>query len=76
MLSQKTDIKLSISSSTIIIDEFITRTFIDPTQTAVTQHHQQVCDTKDNLIREALIQLGWTPPPSLLHSRRGDATDA
>lgn len=39
---------------------------------AVTRHYITVVETKDKMIRDALIRLGWTPPPEgrVLHSRR------
>lgn len=39
---------------------------------AVTRHYVTLVETKDKMIREALIRLGWTPPPEgrVLHSRR------
>lgn len=30
----------------------------------VVNHYQQIVDFKDKTIREALIKLGWTPPPT------------
>lgn len=76
MLTHKTDLKLSLSGAIIVIDEYVTQASTDPAVAAVTAHRQQLCDTKDAMIRDALIALGWTPPPALMHSRRGDPTDA
>lgn len=40
-------------------------------------HYRNVLDTKERMVREALIRLGWTPPSdladmALLHSKRSD----
>lgn len=76
MLSQRTELKLSIYDDTIIIDETVTEASMNLCNELVSRRHRQVMDTKDQMIREALIKLGWTPPPDVLHSRREDATGA
>lgn len=76
MLSQRTDLKLSIHDGTIIIDETVTEASMNLRKELVSKHYRQVMDTKDQMIREALIKLGWTPPPDVLHSKREDPTGA
>lgn len=30
-----------------------------------------ICDTREQSIKEALVQLGWTPPKEKTHNERG-----
>lgn len=54
---------------------------LDDPMAPLTRHYRNVLDTKETMVREALIKLGWvrrddliaegwTPPPGILHSRR------
>ena len=33
-------------------------------QTIADQKTKEILDTKDELVRNALIEMGWTPPPN------------
>jgi hypothetical protein len=62
MLSYKAS--LSISEGAISIDETEGGQYlIDPVRDAYRRHARLVMDTRDKAVREALIKLGWTPPP-------------
>ena len=79
MNKRTVELKASIQGASILIDEMIHEPCTDVLQGAAQRHYRQVLDTKDALVREALIKLGWTPPPetpSVLHSRRDKPTGA
>lgn len=67
---------IDLASKIITIDEEMVDSGVlhipFETRQALTQHYRTVVDTKDQMIRDALIRLGWTPPPDglVLHSRR------
>lgn len=46
----------------------------DGTLADVTRHYKQVLDTKEGMVRDALIRLGWTPPGSIMCSMREAST--
>lgn len=57
--------------ATIEIAECVTHTLEAAIDEALVDHYKTVVDTKERLVREGLIALGWTPPASLvLHSKR------
>lgn len=58
-------------SEEVVRGRFIQAASLDCNE-LVAQHYVTVIQTKDAMIRAALIRLGWTPPPEgrILHSRR------
>lgn len=76
MLNYRNDLKLSVIDGVIAIDETITEPGLSPAFEAMQRHQRHVMDTKDQMVREALIKLGWTPPPEVLHSKRDEPTGA
>ena len=56
---------------TIEVRESVTHECADAASDALEQHYRTVIETKDRLVRQGLIELGWLPPAStMLHSRR------
>lgn len=56
---------------TIEVRESVKHECSSPSDEALEQHYVTVIDTKDRLVRQGLIDLGWTPPAStMLHSKR------
>lgn len=70
--------QVDLRSGVITIDD--TETQISSTGgDAITRHYRTVLDTKDRMVRDALIAQGWTPPAGLteamtLHSAREGST--
>lgn len=80
-LRQTLQSSIDLTSETISIDECTYEASMRPdAQEMLTKHCITVIQTKERMIRDALIALGWTPPPEgrVLHSKRkgSDATGA
>lgn len=59
--------KVDLANRVVLIDEFESGPHIGPADLfseALERHTRMVLDTRETVIREALVKLGWTPPPS------------
>lgn len=68
--------QVDLRSGVITINDHETQTA--PSGDAIERHYTNVLDTKERMVRDALIALGWTPPGGLeavtLHSARETST--
>ncbi|WOB06533.1 hypothetical protein [Piscinibacter gummiphilus] len=65
-LSYRAEPQVDLASGRITIDEFEGGPFVEPNPVGkiIERHTRQIFETRDAVVREALIRLGWTPPPT------------
>lgn len=67
VITNRLEPKVDLANGLITIDEYETNPLLNddlsPTRTMLERHHRTVLETRDRMTRDALIKLGWTPPP-------------
>lgn len=56
---------VDLASGVITIEDTettVNSAFASDPMEPITRHYRSVLDTKEGMVREALIKLGWTPP--------------
>jgi hypothetical protein len=65
VITHRIEPKVDLANGVAILDEFERNPFLSdsPTREILERHFRTIVDTRDKVIRDALIALGWTPPP-------------
>ena len=54
----------TLSSKIDILNQKIEIDVVNKMDDMVIKHNKEIIDLKEKMIRDALIELGWTPPPA------------